>query len=775
LVNRDDRFLCERAFAVDTDAEEIMRRESIPLFSLESSRSVSDFDAIGFTLSYELVYTNMLAMLDLARIPIYSRDRTDAHPLIFAGGPLVYNPEPLAAFVDLFFIGDAEEGLPEILEVLHENRDVSRVEKLEQIVRRVDSVYVPSFYDDNRKPTVSFAPEKIRARVVPELKPEYFPRQPIVPSIETVHDHLAIEIMRGCPQGCRFCMAGPIYRPVRARPQHEILDQIEQQTKNSGFAEVSLMSLSTSDYPDIDKLATAAARRLEPHKAGITLPALRAGTIGSAMLDAASKVRKSGLTIAPETGTERLRSFVRKDLSDKAILETVRLVFSKGWTSLKLYFMVGLPSETDEDLQAILDLVRRIYEIGREFPARKTINVSLSPFSPKPHTPFQWDAQASLEDVLRKINFIKHRNRINRVNYKYTGVESTLLQGILGRGGREMGEVIASVFRKGCRFDGWTEHFKSDVWFETFKENGIDINQYLKPIPFDADLPWSHIEKGVSAEHLKKERQRTSSTLRDDDDLPTRITEEVRGEPAVEYGRSKKKVAARNTSAPTKNRLRVRWGKNNRFQYMSHLDNLRMLERLIRRSRFPVAYSQGFNPTMKLSFGPPLPHGFTSECELVEITLDCSISPYMVDDLKNVFPDGFHFYEAKSVTPVGKSLSAKINRAVYTVTLDPPAIDVDSIGSKIEEVLAATTLEIERESKSGVKAVDIRPGIHDIQVENDTLLMTLGMGEGGFARPDEVLNLLLDDPIAQVGGRALHRKELFAVDEHGIKTDGMEL
>jgi len=775
IINSDDRFLCERVFAVDTDAEEIMRREKIELFSLETSRPVKEFDAIGFTLAYELVYTNVLNMLDLAGIPVYAKERGEEHPLVFAGGPAVYNPEPLADFIDLFFIGDAEEGFIEILEILHKHRKEPRHKKLEELVKNVDSVYVPAFYDNDHHPRVSFAQKKIQARLVRELKPNFYPDMPIVPLIDTVHDHLSVEIMRGCPQGCRFCMAGPIYRPVRVRPQSDLLKQIDIQIKNTGYGEVSLMSLSTSDYPDIEQLASSVARRLENKNVAISLPAMRPGTIKPTLLEAASKVRKSGLTIAPETGTERLRQFVRKDFLDDAVYNTARLAFYKGWTTIKLYFMIGLPTETEEDLMGIVDMVKTIYRIGKEYPGRKTINVSLSTFCPKPHTPFQWDEQVAKEEVLKKVYFIKRQNKTNHINIKYTGTEMSLLQGVMGRGHRRLGEVIYSAYRKGCSFDGWSENFKPDLWFEAFREHDIDPEQLLKPIPFDTELPWSHIVKSVSKEQLQKERQRTSTTLKTYVPTKTEEINDITPKPFIEYGRSKKKVAERNASAPTKNRLRLRWGKNEHYKYMSHLDNMRYIERAIRRANLPVAYSQGFNPTMKLSFGPPLPLGITSETELIEIILQTNLTSYMIDNFKKTLVKGICFLEARPVFSKTKSFSSLLNRAIYTLPLESLEKDTEIIDKRIDLILSADNLEVSRTGKTEIKTVDIRPGIFDLHIENDLLEMTVGIGEACYVRPAEVVTAILQSNTDSIHIYNFHRRELFRVDEGGNKINAMDL
>ncbi|MEW6050537.1 MAG: TIGR03960 family B12-binding radical SAM protein [Candidatus Zixiibacteriota bacterium] len=774
IVNQDNRFLCERVFAVDRDAEQLMRAKGIPLFSLESWRPAQEFDAFGFTLVDETVYTNVLGMLDLAGIPLQWKDRDDSHPIIMAGGPAVYNPEPMADFFDLFFIGDAEEGLPHMLAILLEHRGELREARLAAIARNVESVYIPRFYDSTRKPLTDFAPAKIKARVIRELKPEYYPDQPLVPLIETVHTHLGVEIMRGCPQGCRFCLAGAIYRPVRLRTQHEIMYQVETQVASTGYEDVGLMSLSATDYPELEPLATTLARRLEPLKVGINLPSLRPGSVTPALLDAVKRVRKSGLTIAPEAGTERLRLFIRKNFPDAAIYDTVRLAFAKGWNTIKLYFMIGLPTETDDDLMGIANICRAVAGVANEFTGRRSINVTLSPFVPKAHTPFQWDGVISEDVVDQKIHAIKRHTRLGNVSFKVNNPRLAVLQAILGRGGRELCPAIEDAHRQGCRFDGWTEDFRFETWLATFERHGISVTESLRPIPFSRELPWSHIDKGISAEHLMAERQRTSMQLKEFTPHAMTAAPEEAVESAQEFGRGKKKIPSRNVAAPTKNRIRLRWRKSARFRYMSHLDNLRLIERAIRRSRIPVAYSQGFNPTMKVSFGPPLTLGFTSESEFVDITLEVNLMPYMIDNLKQVMPPGFDILDAKIVLGAGESLSSQLNRVTYTLPVHYWS-DTRTLDEQLSRLMAATSLEIDRPTKEATKRVDIRPAIYGLSIENNNLVMLLGLGDGGYARPTEVAELLKESLITDPIALPFHRLTMFRMEPDGRHIEGMDI
>ena len=774
IVNGDDRFYCERVFAPDIDADQLLRELDIPLFSLESRRSATEFAAFGFSLVDEANYTNMLSMLDLAQIPLRSADRNDSHPIILAGGPAVFNPEPIAPFVDCFFVGDAEIGLPEILAVLHEHRTASRAQKLELLCKTVESVYIPRYYDDRQQPLTDFAPAEIKARIIPELKAEYYPKEPIVPLIETAHNHLGVEIMRGCPQGCRYCMAGPIYKPVRMRSIADISQQVEQQLHHSGYTDVTLLSLSSSDYPEIEPLATSLARRLEPQRISLGLPSLRPGTISPGLLAAMTRVRVGSLTIAPEAGTERLRLLLRKDFPDAAIYDTARMAFEKGISSLKLYFMIGLPSETEDDLLGIVEMVREIQRISRDYPDRQSISVTLSPFIPKAHTPFQWDEALPEPEMFERLQFVKRKCRLPNTTVRHNNTQLAQLMVTLGRGGREMAPVIEQAYRNGCRFDGWGEHANWDGWLKAFEATGVDPEVTRRAMAFDTHLPWNHIHKGPSVEHLKKERHQTSFKMRDYVPRAGGTDDNETDSSFVSYGRGKKKVAGRTTVTPIRSRVRIKWGRSSRFRFISHLDNLRLMERLVRIANLPIAYSQGFNPTMKLSFGPPIPVGFTSETEFVDMVLDQPFMNYMLEQLQRAIPQGLTIYEARTVLTKNASLSAVLNRATYTLPLTCWS-DTSGLQQQIAAFMAQTTFVVERPGKQAARKVDLRPAVFGLNIEGESLKMCLGIGEGGYAKPTEVAGALAEGLRLAVPALPFHRTALFRVTEHGEETDAMQL
>ncbi|MDZ4723561.1 MAG: TIGR03936 family radical SAM-associated protein [candidate division Zixibacteria bacterium] len=778
LINRDDRFLCERVFAPDHDAQALLKTESIPLFAIESGRPAKDFDLLGFTLVDTTVYTNVLTMIELAGITLDAERRGEDEPLVLAGGPATSNPEPMARFIDLFFLGDAEEGLLEILTVVHENKGQKRKNVLEQICRNVPSVYVPAFYDSDRKPLFSFAPAVIRSRVVEKLRSEFYPKSPLLPLVETLTNNLPVEISRGSGSGCERCQTNPVSAPVRVRPSREVAEQVQSQLGSTGYSEVCLLSPPEPDRPEFDSLINSLAKQLESRRVSVILPALRPGTVSAATLEALTRVKRPGLTIAPEAGTERLRLLIHRDFPDAAIYDTARLAFSKGWNSIKLVFMLGLPTETHDDLKGISDICKEIVRIGEDYRGKKNLTVLFAPFLPKPHTPFQWDGSLSEAELMERVGYVKRLTRINSIQFKLFGVNQGLIAVALGRGGREMASVIETAYRSGCRFDGWQSDFSYERWIAALAAHGFELPSLLSPLQLSTSLPWSHIHSGADCEQLKQERQTTPFTIRaftplfhDKQDIFGAVQPE---ESVSEFGRSKKKVASKNAAAPTKNRVRVKWSKSARYKYMSHLDNMRLLERVIRRAELPVAYSQGMTPTMKLSFGPPLPLGFTSEAEYVDITLETNCMPYMIDDLKKALPDGIEIVQASIAWEKNSSLSAALNRVEYVVPIDEWN-GLDTLDSAIEAVMSASTLPYIRKDKDKEVSVDLKPGIFAISRDQKMLSMSLGIGDGGYVRPAEVLSFLSQGLIHLSRSIPFHRKRIYRMEPDGRITDPMDI
>ena len=507
LLNHQPDVLAERVFAPWIDMEIALRKENIPLFSLESKHPLKDFDIIGFSLGYELTYSNVLNILDLAQLPLFSSQRDNSHPLVIAGGSCTLNPEPMADFIDLFVIGEGEEVLLELLEVFQRHRGNRNM--LLTAAATLDGIYIPSFYQVDYKedgciksivPNIPEARPKIRRRIVTDLPPP--PAKPVVPYIEVVHDYGSVEIQRGCTQGCRFCQAGIIYRPVRERSQEEVIETVNKLSRNCGFSEVSLLSLSTGDYTNIEELVARLSQQCRRDNVALSLPSLRLDNPVVRLLELLPKERKTTLTFAPEAGNERLRRVVNKNISEEVILETLAAVLDRGWTKLKLYFMLGLPGETINDVRSIVELVAKICRLGGIL----RLQIGSSVLIPKPHTPCQWLAQETEEQLLPKFEILRQGLRLKRVRFSWPNPRASQIEAALSRGDRRLGGVIYHAWQLGSKFDAWNEHFDYQKWLDAFNQCGLDPSFYAnRERALDEVLPWEYIDVGVTPEFLKRE------------------------------------------------------------------------------------------------------------------------------------------------------------------------------------------------------------------------------------------------------------------------------
>ncbi len=523
VINSREDSWCERVFAPDNDMEELMRERKIPLFALESGDYIKDFDAIGFSLSYELSYTNMVNMLDLAGLPVLSEDRTELTPIIMAGGACACNPEPVADFVDFFQLGEGEEMMNDVLELLKEcKKNGSTKREFLEKAAKIQGIYVPSLYDVdyNSDGTIKSvtpkngAPAKITKRLVSDLDNVHYPDKFIVPFIDIVHDRAVAEIFRGCIRGCRFCQACFLNRPIREKSPEVINSDCKKICESSGYDEISLCSLSTSDYSHLGDLLSQLLEWTTDDKINIALPSLRVDNFPEELIEKLNEVRRSGLTFAPEAGTQRLRDVINKNVTEKEVIETSEKAFAGGWTAVKLYFMIGLPTETTEDIEGIAALAQQVVDTfyrNPDKPKGKGVNVSVSAssFVPKPFTPFQWEPQDTPELLKEKQEHLRESVKTKKVSLHFHDIRVSFLEGILARGDRKLGEVILKAWQKGCKFDSWDEHFKFDLWLDTFKECGIDPAFYTsRKRDFNEILPWDHLDYGIRREFLKNENKK---------------------------------------------------------------------------------------------------------------------------------------------------------------------------------------------------------------------------------------------------------------------------
>lgn len=528
LVNEREDSWCERVFAPDDDMEEQMRNNNVPLFALESGDYIKDFDMIGFTLQYELCYTNVLNMLDLAGVPIWSKDRTELTPIVCVGGPCACNPEPIADFCDIIFLGDGEESTNEVIDLLKDcKKSGATKQEFLQRAKNITGVYVPSFYEASYNDDGTLkelranngAPKSIKKSVVADMNNVYYPKEFVVPFINIVHDRAVEEIFRGCIRGCRFCQAGFIYRPIREKSVETINRQAKALIDSTGYDEISLCSLSTSDHSHVNEMLSSLIDWTVKDKINLSLPSLRVDNFSDELVDKLNKVRKSGLTFAPEAGTQRMRDVINKNVTEDEVIKTCNKAFDNGWTTVKLYFMMGLPTETMEDIEGIAELGMKVVKAFAQNPNTQKgtgvqVSISCSSFIPKPFTPFQWEPEDSMTSLKEKQKHLLECIPTKKIKVSYHETPTSLLEGVLARGDRRLSAVIYDAFRNGCKFDSWDDHFKFDAWLSAFENNNIDPYFYTqRKREFSELLPWDHLDYGVSRKFLERENLKAHENM----------------------------------------------------------------------------------------------------------------------------------------------------------------------------------------------------------------------------------------------------------------------
>lgn len=742
ILNSREDTACERVFAPWTDYEDRLRASGRPLKSLETNTPLMDFDIIGVTLQYELSYSNILTCLDLSGIPLRSEARKDNHPIVVAGGPCSVNPEPLSDFIDVFFIGEAEDAVHEIIELRQIHAD--RWSYLEALARK-EGFYVPIL-----------GKKAVKRRFQKGIETAPFPLRPILPLFKPIHDRVNVEIARGCIRGCRFCQAGIIYRPYRERSPETIKSLIDESLRCTGYEEVSLSSLSAGDYSGIQPLISGLINQYKDSRVSISLPSLRIGTLTPEMVFAVANSRKTGFTLAPEAGTERLRNVINKPLGDLDLIDIAETIFKSGWNTIKLYFMIGLPTETTDDLKGIARLVKELFAVGRRTSRRHIqLNISISTFVPKPHTPFQWIGQIPLKEIRDRQMFLESILKRRGVNLKFHRAEMSLLEAAFARGERSMGMVLERAFRLGCRFDGWNESFDFGKWRRAFNETEIDAEGFAsRNYGLEDPLPWDFVNVGVTKAFLKKEYQKA---------LAGEITENCRvacegcgigckAGGTAELGRPESIAAEQVWDKPLERvpkakdqdelavRIRLKYSKTGRIRFLSHLDMITMFRRAIMRASIPVLFSHGYNPHPRISFGPPLSVGIESMAEYLDIEADPPIDLMeAVKAINRALPDGIRVIEAKIVPRKLLSLTGSIKRIVYRISI--PDGFTQGLSERIDELLSRTSIIIEKEGKKR----DIRAAVESIVLsgeERPHIDITLHESGGVHARVQDVIEQL---------------------------------
>lgn len=763
LLNADERIIAQRVFAPARDFSKALRDNKVPLCSLETHMPLCDADIVGFSLQYELGYTNVLNMLDLSGIALRAADRPDDAPIVIAGGPSAFNPEPMAIFFDAILIGDGEEATREVCLTVRDGRraHTPRAQILADLAR-IEGVYVPSLYptsvDDETGLVVvdksSDAPYPVKRRIEFDLNRFKYPDSFPVPFCEMVHDRINIELSRGCNAGCRFCQAGVIYRPNRPRMPRTVIDTIEQNLHHTGLDEVSLTSLDVSSYPCLDAIIGQLMQRFREDTIALSLPSVRTGAISEHIAEQIQSVRKTGFTLAPEAGSQRLRDVINKNVAQQDIINAATFAFSQGWEILKLYFMIGLPTETDQDIEDIFNLSNRLSEIGwKVSPRSGNINVSISTFVPKPHTPFQWHAMNTREQIKEKqqrlLSIIKRKRKIK---LKWHDADASFLEAVISRGDRRIGGVIEHAFRDGALFDAWTDEFDMDIWTTAFEACGVDPQQYVyRQYRPGARLPWSHIDTGVRESYLQDElRKSTDGTL-----TPPCGRTQCHGcgvcSPA--YFALSEPVLESLPPQPLEERQPAEeffvyegsYRKTGLLRYLSNREVMNTIIRAFRRGKLRINHSCGFNPHPKCSFGPALSVGMAGLSEPIRFELLENLpSDEVISRLNEQLPDNLQINELHRLTTKPDKMETRCAYALYELPHQLPAHDVEQVRRKIQTALDAPALPYTRIRNTGKSTTkDLRGNLIGMNIDNGKIALLLRHP----ARSQDVIDAVCDGAV----------------------------
>ncbi len=743
ILNKPHWLAAERVYAPWPDREEQLRTSGSGLATLESGTPLAAVDILGFTLQHELSYTNILNMMEISGIPLLAVERDESWPLILGGGPCAFNPEPLADFFDAFLIGDGEEAALEIAAAVkaRKKQGQSKMELMQEL-SKITGVYIPSqyvvdYHDDGRIRTITPLQQerpRVRRRFLSDLNTAEYPTAPVIPFLKTVHDRVSMEIGRGCTRGCRFCQAGYIYRPVRERSPEEILANIEATLVATGYDEVSLLSLATGDYGCLTPLLQELMRRYAESRVAVSFPSLRVGTLSPELVEEIKKVRKTGLTLAPEAGSERLRQVINKGITEEDLLADAHAAYSAGWRLIKLYFMIGLPTETMEDVAGIVELARQVKRAGKLSGNGGEVNVSVSSFVPKAHTPFQWEQQISYEDILTKQQYLRTELKRKKLNFKWHDAPLSVIEGVFARGDRRLGKVLLEAIRLGCRFDSWGDHFSFSRWQEAFAATGIDPRFYLRQRELEELLPWDHIDSGISREFLLQERKRAVSGeptgdcrngncsacgICDFEDVRMRLAQKAAALPTVH--------TVQLPGSHDVERIRVRYSKTGAMIFLSHLELITLFTRAVKRAGIPMRFSLGFHPHPKFSFATALSVGVESFAEYLDIEIEPGFGADRVrESLNLVLPQGIAVTAAASVPAKSPSLSTIMERVRYRVTLPEGTANLPQ---QVEAFLGLASHPFSRVKKSGVQEYDLRHELHCLSADENFLTMEIGRGK----------------------------------------------